>query len=451
MMKKKRTEKNSVFSRHGTGSLPVRICVFFLAGLVFAVSGAKDAGLFAGDTTGVFTDESANGFISASVYGFAGEPSAPETGSRAAYLMDAETAAPLYEKNSGEEIPPASLTKLVTIHLALMEVETGRRRLDETVALPPAAWARNQPPRSSLMFLGPGQTVTLRELLMGLAVSSGNDAAAAVALHLAPGIDEFAAMMNNEFRSLNLFKTHFVEPSGISEYNSTTAKEFALFCRAYIALHPETLAFLHSAPSFAYPKAENMPLIYRADPGTRVQKNRNPLLGVVPGVDGLKTGYIDEAGYNIALTAERDGTRLIAVILGAPATGSAGERIRNADGTALLEWGFAHFKTLRPLLDAPAPARVWKGARNTAAVTFAEPLPFTVQAHRGRRLFAAIEYLDPLIAPLPAGSPAGRAVLSDSAGELRVIPLVTAEEVTRGHFFRRLWDSIHLFFREVFR
>jgi D-alanyl-D-alanine carboxypeptidase (penicillin-binding protein 5/6) len=382
---------------------------------------------------------------------FAAAPGAPELGSRSAVLLDALTGAVLYEKNPDEEIPPASLTKLVTMRLVLRETQAGRADLDETVNLPDASWARNQPPRSSLMFLAPGQIVTLRDLMLGLAISSGNDAAVAVALRFAPTVEEFADMMNREADLLGLVNTHFVEPSGVSELNMTTAGEFAVFCRAYIGLHPETLTLFHSVASFSFPRPENVAPQYRDNPGTETQYNHNRLLGTVEGVDGLKTGYIDESGYNIALTAERNGTRLVAVILGAPAVPRAGERIRDEDGTALLSWAFDSFKTLRPVLAEPDPARIWKGAEKTVALAFAEPLPFTSRKNRGLRISSRTEFLDPLIAPLSAGSPAGKMIIYDSAGELRSIPLVTAEAVGRGNFFRRLRDSVVLFFRGIFK
>jgi D-alanyl-D-alanine carboxypeptidase (penicillin-binding protein 5/6) len=335
--------------------------------------------------------------------------------------------------------------------------------LDEIVALPRQSWAVNQPPRSSLMFLAAGQRVTLRELIMGLAVPSGNDAAIAIALRFAPSVEAFAGWMNGEARSLGLEKTHFVEPSGISEYNFTTAMEFALFCREYIRLHPETLAEFHSAPEFAYPKAENVAEQYRANPGTIVQQNHNRLLdgglsgrkniNAVEGVDGLKTGYIDEAGYNIALTAARRGTRLIAVILGAPA-GYRGERIRDEDGKNLLNWGFDNFRTLRPVLPEMEPLRVWKGKINYVTCIPGETLNFTAAADRGAGLRWTgeyAEYAEYLTAPLPVGSRVGTLVLSDSFGELRRIPLVTAENVEQGGFFKRFFDSVRLFFRVVFR
>jgi D-alanyl-D-alanine carboxypeptidase (penicillin-binding protein 5/6) len=372
----------------------------------------------------------------------------PEPVSQAAVLMDAETGTVLYQKNPDAEIPPASLTKLMTMHLALEEIAAGRASLDEVLSPSRESWAINMPPRSSLMFLAAGQRLSLRELLLGLVIPSGNDAAVAVALRFAPSVGEFVEMMNREAARLGLQATRFVEPSGISEDNWTTAGEFARFCRVYLQLHPETLAEYHSVPEFAYPKAENVGERYRENPGTVLQPNRNNLLKSFPGVDGLKTGYIDEAGYNIALTAERDGTRFIAVILGAPATRD-GDRLRDEDGRRLLTWAFDNFKTLRPVIGEIEPVRLWKGKENTAELMAGEDPVFTVPIDRGNRLWLSTELIDPLIAPLPAAYPVGDMILSDEEGELRRIPLLTAGEYGEGNFFKRLWDSIRLFFRSL--
>jgi D-alanyl-D-alanine carboxypeptidase (penicillin-binding protein 5/6) len=360
--------------------------------------------------------------------------------------MDAATGSLVYYKNPDEEIPPASLTKLVTMHLLLEAVSSGEVSLDDLMEPPRESWAVNQPPRSSLMGLAAGQTVSLRELMLGLAIPSGNDAAAAAALRIAPRVEDFVERMNRAVEVLGLRRTRFVEPSGVSEYNSTTAREFALFCYFYLARHPGSLRDFHGVRRFSYPLAENVPAPYRLNPMTNHYTNHNNLLGQVPGVDGLKTGYIDEAGFNIALTAEREGTRFILVILGAPA-GRGGDLIRDNDGRALLEWAFASFKTLRPRIGELPSLRVWKGKTNYIGLVPGEPLPFTVRAGRAEELFWRVEPAEGRSAPLPAGSFGGRLILSDKAGELRSVPLITADAVEPGGFFKRLMDSIRLFFR----
>ncbi|MDR0557382.1 MAG: D-alanyl-D-alanine carboxypeptidase [Treponema sp.] len=367
--------------------------------------------------------------------------------SRAAVLMDAETGDLLFTKNKDIPIPPASLTKLMTMHIALSDIANGDASLDDVMRPPKESWAVNQPPRSSLMFLADGQSVALKELLLGLAISSGNDAAIAVALRFAPSVEEFAERMNREAAALGLSHTMFVEPSGISEYNMTTAYEYAVFCRYYIKTHPETLKMFHSVDEFAYPKPENVPAVYRARLKPIVQKNRNSLIGVL-GVDGLKTGYIDEAGYSIALTAKQGETRLIAIILGAPAS-SGGDRVRDADGRNLLEWGFSHYKTLRPVVERLPPVRVWKSKQRYASLTIEESLPFTVRIERGNELRFKTELQDVVVAPCAKGDRVGELVLHDSIGELRRIPLLVAEDIERGGFWTRLLDAIRLFFKNV--
>jgi D-alanyl-D-alanine carboxypeptidase (penicillin-binding protein 5/6) len=369
----------------------------------------------------------------------------PGLNSLGAVLLDASTGTVLYEKNGTMPIPPASLTKLMTIHLALNDVAAGKAGLDEEVFLPRESWAVNQPYRSSLMFLAEGQHASLRELILGMAIPSGNDAAVATALRFAPTVEDFVDRMNREAARLGLNQTVFAEPSGVSEWNITTALDFARFCREYLEKHPEALENYHSVQEFSYPLSKNMPDGQRNSPKPYFHRNHNSLLGNVEGVDGLKTGYIDESGYNIALSAKRGGTRLIAVTLGASSI-----RNRDADGRSLLNWGFENFKTLDLDIGTLDPVRVWKGKQDQLSVTPAEPLCFTAPAGRGTGLWWEAVYDDPLIAPIPAGTQLGELTLYDSLGELRRVPVAAAEEAEQGGFFKRLWDGIRLFFRRHF-
>jgi D-alanyl-D-alanine carboxypeptidase (penicillin-binding protein 5/6) len=331
----------------------------------------------------------------------------------------------------------------MTIHLTLREIQNGKVSADDIVELPPESWAANQPPRSSLMFLDRGQKVTLGELLLGMAVSSGNDAAVAAALHLTTTMESFVDMMNAEAGRLGLASTHFVEPAGISAENTTSAMDFARFCRAYLKEHPTSINLLHSVPSFAYPGSANTGT---SQPRTIVQYNHNTLLGNVPGVDGLKTGHITEVGYNIAATARRSETRLIAVLLGA---GTEEERDRDAE--ALLSWGFDNFKTLHLIGDFLPSVRIWGGSEKYTALKPGEPLEITVSKRRALVIQQETELSGDLRAPLAAGTTAGTLIIIDGTGELRRIPLVLEREVRRGNFFRVIFDSITLFFRGLFK
>jgi D-alanyl-D-alanine carboxypeptidase (penicillin-binding protein 5/6) len=368
---------------------------------------------------------------------------APEILSKAAVLIDAHTGTLLYSKNPNEEISPASLTKLMTMHIVMNEIDAGRASWDEIVPVTVQSWARSQPPRSSLMFLAPGQIVTLRELMLGMAIPSGNDAAVAVALRFAPTVEDFASIMTSEARRIGLNVTRFTEASGISEYNMTTAEEFAFFCRQYVKLHPQALVELHSVKEFSYPTAANVSEAYKNNPQTITQENRNNLLKTFPGVDGLKTGYIDESGYNIALTAERNQTRFILISMGAD-----NSRNRDIDGMHLLSWAFENFKTIRPEIGETVRPRLWKGRADYVELKLAGTLDFTSPFDRSNTL--VFEYLiqEPLIAPLQQDTAAGYLVISDEYGELNRVPLLTAREYEKGNIFKRIWHSILLLFRK---
>jgi D-alanyl-D-alanine carboxypeptidase (penicillin-binding protein 5/6) len=382
----------------------------------------------------------------------------PALSAKAAVVMDAATSAIIFAKNPDEEIPPASLAKLMTMHVALTLATERRVSLDTAAPVPPAGWAENQPPRSSLMYLERGEVVTLRELLLGMAIPSGNDAAVAVALRFAPSVSAFAALMNNAAENLGMTRTYFVEPSGVSENNITTAHDFALFCQRYLALHPDVLKDFHSVGSFAFPTAANMPSSRRATIATRVFLNHVGLVGVYPGADGIKTGFIDESGYNIASTASREGTRFIAVVLGVPASEGAywGPIKRDADARALLDWAFSRYKTLRVAYPTFPTAHIWKGSPTRAAVvpyiagqTGANFGAYTTRVNRGKHVTYTITMKENLIAPLPAGATAGTVAFTDDTGVIGSADLRVPAAIARGNFFRRVWDSIVMFFLNI--
>jgi D-alanyl-D-alanine carboxypeptidase (penicillin-binding protein 5/6) len=339
----------------------------------------------------------------------------------------------------------------MTMHLLMKAVNEGRASYDELIPITIESWAQSQPHRSSLMFLEPGQTVTLREILLGLAVSSGNDAAVAAALHLAPSMLVFSEMMTNEARNMGLNVTRFTESSGISPLNRTTAAEFAHFCRLYIQKHPNSLKDFHSVQTFAYPLAVNVLERNRLNPRTISQNNSNSLLRTLPGVDGLKTGFIYESGHNIALTAERDQTRFILVLLGAP-SGRAGSRIRAEDSTRLLTWAFENFKTVRPIIPQEKEEELftvplWMGKENNVKLKLTQPLNFTSHVNRSESIKYEVVIQEHLIAPLPAGHKAGYLYITDEYGELSRKPLVTEYASERGNFFKRIWHWIILLFK----
>ena len=275
---------------------------------------------------------------------------------KSAILIDVSNGNVLYQKNADEIIPPASMTKLFAMYVVEEEVGAGRLSYDQVIPLPSESWACNMPPHSSLMFLGKDQRVTLEELLLGLSICSGNDAAYALAYVVCGSMEAFVERMNRAALELGLKNTHFVESSGYSELNQTTAREMAEFAALYLRRHPDSLHRFHSVLDFTYPKARNLA------PGDKLrvqdfsqgipqkitmsitQENTNPLLEKLEGCDGLKTGYIDESGYNLTLTAIRGETRFLSVTMGGPGNNSReGQAGRVHDGTELMEWAFKNF------------------------------------------------------------------------------------------------------------
>ncbi|MCL2791803.1 MAG: D-alanyl-D-alanine carboxypeptidase [Spirochaetaceae bacterium] len=374
--------------------------------------------------------------------------SPPELFARSAILYDFNSGFLLYEKNADEVIPPASMTKLMTMHIAFSAMRAGYLSLDQHIPISREASFRSSPPRSSLMFIEEGQIVTLRELMMGLAVSSGNDAGVAVAEAVAGSVPAFLDLMNRQAKNLGLERTSFADTSGFSEHNQTTAREFAKFCFFYIAENPESLPMFHSHSTFTYPQTRNIPPGGTSALGPIAQNSNNLLLGKVEGVDGLKTGFIYASGFNIALTAERNGRRLLAVIMGGPIENGRAKRV--TDGEALLSYGFDNFETFFPVLPELYKNRVYKGRERNVELAVNVP-PITLPLGDVGRTMWEIWWGEPLVAPFFAGAEAGRIRLLDKNGSLIFSrSIVTVEGVEKGSFFRRFTDSIILFFKRLF-
>jgi D-alanyl-D-alanine carboxypeptidase (penicillin-binding protein 5/6) len=385
-------------------------------------------------------------------------------GARAAVLEDAASGKILFAYHPDLPLAPASLTKLVTLHLTYRQIAAGALGAGQLVAVPPEASWRSQEAGSSLMFLEPGQRVTVSELMQGLAVSSGNDAASALACAVAGNIPSFVELMNREMRRLGHNALRFVDPSGLSAANTVTARDFAAFCRDYIRLHPDSLADLHARRSLTYPLPANLPAGPTADPPAGAgpaasawpdpgappipirQNNRNLLLWEYPGLDGLKTGYIEEAGYNIAATARRGDMRLIAVVLGVPAPDHARGGRRRADAAAaLLDYGFAGFATLRPDPPPLGAARVWKGRQRTVDPVPDRELVLTVPRDLLRAPLTFETRLEGrLIAPVRTGQKVGELDVLAGDSLLERYTLLASRDVEAGGVFRRLWDGLRL-------
>lgn len=236
---------------------------------------------------------------------------------RSAMLVDMSTGRLLYEQNADEPIPPASLTKVLSMFVAMDQVRAGKASLKDTVKVSRRAFSTG----GSRMFLKQGETLTLDDLLEGMAVSSGNDASVATAEHIGGSVDNFVQMMNAKARALGMKNSVFRNPHGLPAAGQhTTARDMLTLSRAYLAQYPEALRY-HSTRYIKHNKV--------------ITTNKNPLLGNCEGADGLKTGWVFASGYNLISTVKRGKTRLLAVVLGAETTQARAQEVNR-----LVEAGF---------------------------------------------------------------------------------------------------------------
>ena len=383
---------------------------------------------------------------------------------KSAILIDVSNGNIIYEKNADEVIPPASMTKLFAMYVVEEEVASGRFSYDQLIPLPPESWACNMPPHSSLMFLGKDQKVTLEELLLGLSICSGNDAAYALAYTVCGSMENFVDRMNQVAIEHNLEHTHFVESSGYSELNQTTAREMAKFAAYYIMRFPESLHRFHSVLDFTYPKAKNLA------PGDKLQaqdftkgfpqkitmpitqENTNPLLGKLEGCDGLKTGYIDESGYNLTLTAVRGETRFLSVTMGGPGNSAReGQAGRVHDGTELMEWAFKNFADYSLELKVhPYLVRSFNASQKMIRLipAFTEHT-FTVPYVTGNTMAENLDSVsievklpDYCWGAVEQGSEQGKIIVSVADYVLQEIPLVADRSLQKNNFIISITDRL---------
>ncbi|MBX6349930.1 MAG: D-alanyl-D-alanine carboxypeptidase [Clostridia bacterium] len=356
------------------------------------------------------------------------EVAPPAIQAQSAVLMEAETGLVLFALDPERPEPPASLAKVMTVDLALEDLEAGRIALADEVPVSEKAWRLAKDPTLSRMFIEPGLPVTVDQLLYGIMVSSGNDAAVALAEYLGHGSeDAFVTRMNERAQELGMRGTRFADAAGLGPGGETTALDMARLARHAILAHPEILAYSRTKE-------------YRYNIATP-QPNYNALLFRDPRVDGLKTGNIGGL-FHLVATGIADGTRLIAVVMG-----TSSERARADQAEALLDWGFRSFAA--EVAEGRVALPVYKGAspRATASYRVAYVAPRDLEA-AGLRVTTARELPDYLVAPVERGQVVGTATVQvgDQAfrGEIRA-----DQAVERGGFFRVVWDSLRLVLRRL--
>jgi D-alanyl-D-alanine carboxypeptidase (penicillin-binding protein 5/6) len=347
----------------------------------------------------------------------------PKLNLKSHYLVDFSTDRVLAASSPDAQLPPASLTKLMTAYVVFGALDSGRIGLEDRAHVSEKAWRMG----GTRMFIEVNSDVRVEDLLRGLLIQSGNDAAVALAEHLSGSVDAFVGEMNAAAEKLGMHNSAFRNPHGLpARGHHTTARDLALLAKAIIDEFPGFYS-LYAEREFTY--------------NGIAQHNRNALLWRDPSVDGMKTGFTDAAGYCLVTSAIRDGMRLIAVVLGADTP-----RIRNDGAQKLLEYGFTNFETHK-LYSAGQEldnARVWGGELEYTGLGLTEDIYVTIPRGAYPKLAASMDVMAQLAAPLLRGTTVGEVKISFGGVELVKSPLVVLTNVLDGGVWARMRDELQI-------
>ncbi|AUB78900.1 serine-type D-Ala-D-Ala carboxypeptidase [Spiribacter roseus] len=350
-------------------------------------------------------------------------PDPPQLGADGYILMDFHSGRVLVDQNSDVRRDPASITKVMTAFVVFNELRSGDLTMDEPVRISEKAWRAP----GSRMFIEVGNDIPVNDLIRGMIIQSGNDASIALAEHIAGSESTFAALMNQYAAELGMTNTHYTNATGLpGDEHYSTAADTARLVQALIERFPDYYR-LYSEREFTW--------------GGITQSNRNRMLWQDPSVDGVKTGYTEAAQYCLATSAERDGMRLISVVMGAETPEQ-----RVSQSKSLLNYGYRFFETHR-LYAADEPIetpRLWKGVADTLPVGVAEDVFITLPADTYDQLDARIRLNEPLEAPVAAGDRVGRLSVSRNDEVVRERDIIALETVPEAGFVGRTIDTVRL-------
>nr|WP_232465375.1 D-alanyl-D-alanine carboxypeptidase family protein [Oleiphilus messinensis] len=356
-------------------------------------------------------------------------PAPPQVAASSYILMDAASGKVIVESNSDEQLPPASLTKMMTAYIVEYEAERGNISLSDSVLISVNAWKTG----GSKMFIKEGTQVALEDLLRGIIIQSGNDASVAVAEHIAGSESAFADIMNQHAKLLGMQNSHFENATGLPHENHfASARDLAKLAKAIITEFPDQYS-IYSEKYFTYNDIR--------------QPNRNRLLWRDKSVDGLKTGHTDAAGYCLVSSAVRDGMRLISVVMG-----TKSEEARARETQKLLNYGFRYYESL-PLYSSGVKlidSQVWGGQLDKTDLGVASDVTLTIPKGQKEALVVSVDVDSVIKAPLNIGDVLGRVKVSYEGEILADQPLIALQQVEEAGFFKRIWDLIKLFFVQLF-
>ncbi len=364
-------------------------------------------------------------FVFSSFLFAANLPVGPTLNADSYLLVDYHSGTELVAKNPDKRIEPASITKLMTAYVIYKALEKGDISLKDNVLISKKAWKME----GSRMFLEAGKKVPLNRVLHGLIIQSGNDAAVALAEHVAGSESAFVKMMNEQAKAMGLNNTHYMNATGWpAENHYTTARDIVKLTQAIIRDFPEHYK-LHSIKEYSYNGIK--------------QYNRNKLLWRDKTVDGVKTGHTESAGYCLVASSKRNDMRLISVVLGAKDA-----KTRADYSQELLEYGFRFFETYK-LYDAGsvlADARIWKGTKDTVPAGITEDFYVTVQKGHYKQLKGLMKLDNTVDAPVKRGDKLGNAIIKDGDIIVSEVPLVALDAVDAGGFWSKVTDSVKKLF-----
>jgi D-alanyl-D-alanine carboxypeptidase (penicillin-binding protein 5/6) len=352
-------------------------------------------------------------------------PTAPQVDARAYILVDYRTDKILASKDAVARMEPASLTKLMTAYIVFQELAAGKLKLDQQVTVSEHAWRSE----GSRTFIELGKPVSIQDLILGMIVQSGNDATIALAERIAGTEETFAQMMNANAKRLGMVGSHFDNSSGLpSPQHYTTARDLSLLANAMIREYPQYYKWF-SVREFEHNGIK--------------QQNRNGLLEKDPTVDGLKTGHTDSAGYCLVTSSLRNGMRLVSVVMG-----STSMKARENASTALLNYGFTFYDTKLVVKGGVVlgSARVWKGQSPSVDLAIKDDLYITLARGEADSVKTAVDVQPRLIAPIAADANLGTLRVFAGTQTLATKPLHPVKAVQAGGWWRRLIDTIRLWF-----
>jgi D-alanyl-D-alanine carboxypeptidase (penicillin-binding protein 5/6) len=354
---------------------------------------------------------------------------APTIAAKSWLLLDVTSNQVLGSQDPTMRIEPASLVKIMTAYLAFAAIRDKKLDANQMINVSVRAWKVD--PSSSKMFIDPATPVKVNDLLYGLMVQSGNDAAVALAEAVAGSEDTFVVLMNREAERMGLKGTHFANAHGLpSPENYSTAQDLSVLAQRLIADYPDGYK-IYSTKQYTYNKI--------------TQPNRNRLLWLDPSVDGMKTGHTSSAGYSLISSAKRpNGTgerRLISVVLG-----TTSDAVRSQESQKLLNWGFQNFDTVKLYNkdQAVATPEIWKGTQNSVKIGFTHDVFVTVPKGVGEKLKPVLERKDPLVAPVQQNSVVGTLKMVADGKVITELPVLALEQVSQASVFGRAWDSLRL-------